>query len=51
MGGLTIEALERRDDRVLDHLVGEVEVAEETDQGRGQSSTLLTDDTLERFDR
>ena len=36
--------LERRHQAVLDHLLGEVEVAEDADQGRGQPAGLLAED-------
>ena len=41
--------LERRHQAVLDDLLGEVEVAEDADQGRGQPSGLLAEDGGDRL--
>ena len=38
----------RNDERVLDHLFGEVDVAEETDQGCDDPTGFLTEDPFER---
>jgi hypothetical protein len=41
--------LERRDERVLDQLLGKVPITERADQGGGQPPMLLAKDPLERF--
>jgi hypothetical protein len=43
--------LERFDDGLGDQLLGEVEVAEDADQARGEAARLLPKDSLERVFR
>jgi len=47
VGGL---ALQRRRERVLHHLLGEVEVAEEADQRREDPTRFLAEDALDGLD-
>jgi hypothetical protein len=40
--------LESRHQAVLDDLLGEIEIADEADEGRGQASGLLAEDGADR---